>query len=115
MRPDAPALLWDARNDGRSVQAFLAGVHLDDYLANDLIRSAIERQLTIIGEALNRLSRLDPQTASSITDLERIVAFRNLLVHGYSTIDDALVWQLATSRLPALIAELDALLATVEG
>lgn len=67
-----------------------------------MLRSAVERQLEIIGEALNQLSKADPQMGAAIPDLSRIVAFRNILVHGYAVVDNALVWQLLDDRLPAL-------------
>jgi uncharacterized protein with HEPN domain len=60
----------------------------------------VERQFEIIGEALNRLSRIDSEAAKKIDDLPRIVAFRNILSHGYASVDDALVWQLLSDRLP---------------
>jgi len=66
--------------------------------------------LTIIGESLNRLAKVDPTTAGDITDLSRIVGFRNILVHGYTSIDNALVWQLATSKVPPLLSEIADLL-----
>jgi uncharacterized protein with HEPN domain len=75
--------------------------------------SAVERQFEIIGESLNRLSRIDPPTAANVPDLPRIVAFRNVLVHGYATIDDALVWEVATTPMDSLIATLNRLL--IEG
>jgi uncharacterized protein with HEPN domain len=68
-----------------------------------MLRSAVDRQFEIVGEALNRLGHADPETAERIEDLPRIVAFRNVLIHGYATIDDAIVWQVATDRLPGLI------------
>jgi uncharacterized protein with HEPN domain len=58
---------------------------------------------------LNRLSRIDPLTAAKVRDLPRIVAFR-VLVHRYATIDDALVWEVATTRIDSLIATLNRLL-----
>ena len=67
-----------------------------------LLRSAVERQFEIIGEALNQLSKLDADLAAGIPDLRRIVAFRNILIHGYATVDDALVWQALTEKLPDL-------------
>ncbi|TDD85570.1 DUF86 domain-containing protein [Saccharopolyspora karakumensis] len=56
----------------------------------------------MIGEALNQLSKADRELAEKIPDLPRIVAFRNILIHGYATVDDALVWQVLTDRLPPL-------------
>lgn len=76
-----------------------------------MLKSAVERQFQIIGEALNRLRRVDPETAQAVPDLRRIVAFRNVLVHGYATIDDALVWEAATARVDALVDSLERLLA----
>lgn len=75
-----------------------------------MVRSAVERQFLIIGEALNRLGRIDPATAAQIPDLRRIVAFRNVLVHGYAVIDDELVWEVATTRVVGLVRELERLL-----
>ena len=48
-----------------------------------MARSAVERQFEIIGEALGQLARLDPAMAERITDFRRVIAFRNILVHGY--------------------------------
>jgi uncharacterized protein with HEPN domain len=68
-----------------------------------MLRSAVERQFEIIGESLNRLSRVDPLTAANVPDLPRIVAFRNVLVNGYAAIDDVLVWEVATTRIDSLM------------
>lgn len=67
-----------------------------------MLRSAVERQFEIIDEALNQLSKVDGKLAAQVPDLARIVAFRNILIHGYATVDDALVWQVLTERLPRL-------------
>ena len=111
MQPDAAAFLWDARRAAELVQQFCSGLTVDDYVADVLVRSAVERQLAIIGEALNRLSTTDSETAAEITDLARIVSFRNILVHGYTSVDNYLVWQLVTTNLPVLLADVNHLLA----
>lgn len=75
-----------------------------------MLRSAVERQFEVIGEALNKLERVDPDTAARIADLPKIVAFRNILAHGYATIDNVLVWHFANTRLVELSAVLDRLM-----
>jgi uncharacterized protein with HEPN domain len=75
-----------------------------------MLRSAVERQFEIIGEALGQLARVDESVAARITDYRRIIAFRNILVHGYAQVDDRLVWDIAETLLPALHREVAALL-----
>jgi uncharacterized protein with HEPN domain len=75
-----------------------------------MLRSAVERQCEILGEALNRLSRAAPELASRIPELSRAVAFRNLLIHGYATVDDATVWRVVTEDLPVLATHVSKLL-----
>ncbi len=115
MQPEAPGLLWDARKATGLIAQFVVHRTWQDYESDPMLRSAVERQFQIIGEALNKLSRLDPATAAGIPDLPRIVAFRNVLVHGYALIDNELVWEVATTRAPDLFAELGRLLGSDAG
>jgi uncharacterized protein with HEPN domain len=75
-----------------------------------LLRSAVERQFEIVGEALAQLRKVDAETAATIPELPRIVAFRNILIHGYATVDDRIVWGVVEGSLPALRAALKKLL-----
>ena len=59
---------------------------------------------------MNQLSRLDADMAEQIPDLPRIVAFRNILIHGYASVDDRLVWGVVESRLEPLLDAIAALL-----
>jgi uncharacterized protein with HEPN domain len=70
----------------------------------------VERHFEIIGEALNRLNRIDPDTAAQITDAAQIIAFRNVLIHGYDAIDDSRVWDGIQHSLPALHSQVTELL-----
>jgi uncharacterized protein with HEPN domain len=79
--------------------SFIEGKAWGDYQEDVLLRSGVERQFEIIGEALNQLSKAIPEAASQIDDLPRIVAFRNILIHGYAVVDDQVVWQVVTTRL----------------
>ncbi len=110
MQRDPRAYLWDARRAGALVVEFVAERSWADYEADALLRSAVERQFEILGEALSQLGRRAPHLAAGVPDLPRIVAFRNLLIHGYAAIDDRLVWEVATERTAPLLAVLDNLL-----
>ena len=106
----AAKYLWDARRAALRIVAFTSGRVYDDYLSDEMLRSAVERQFEIIGEALAGLRRIDPALAATIPDLPRIVAFRNVLIHGYATVDDRLVWSVVRGNLAGLLAQLDCLL-----
>lgn len=110
MQPETAGLLWDAHEATRLIAEFVSDKSWTDYATDAMLRSAVERQFQIIGEALNRISRLDPATARRIPDLPRIVAFRNVLVHGYAMIDDETVWEVATVRSVDLAQDLRRLL-----
>ena len=107
---EAAKLLWDAHGAAERIARFVAGRSFDDFLADDMLRAAVERQFEIIGEAFAGLRRIDPTLAAGIPDLPRIVAFRNLLLHAYSTVDPKLVWGVVENHLPALHAALVQLL-----
>ena len=107
---DPRAFLWDARASGDAIQRFLSGKRFDDYLADEMLRSAVERQFEILGEALAQLSKTDPKLAARIPDASNAIGFRNVLIHGYAKVDSAIVWQAATQSLPKLRSAVDALL-----
>jgi uncharacterized protein with HEPN domain len=96
MQADAAKYVWDARKAARRILRFAAGRTAADYRGDELLRSAIERQFTILGEALARLRQLDASLAARITDLPRAVAMRNVLVHAYAEIDDV-VWGVSSA------------------
>ncbi|WP_367619121.1 DUF86 domain-containing protein [Brachybacterium sp.] len=77
MQPESPTYLWDARRAAGLVHQFVSGRTFVEYTDDSMLRSAVERQFEIVGEALNRLRRVDPETAAQIPDLARIIAFRN--------------------------------------
>ena len=93
--------------------AFTRGKTFSDYAGDPLLRSAVERQFQIIGEALRVTLQHNPELAASITDVRAIIAFRNQLTHAYSAVDHATVWGLLERRVPQLQAEVTRLLATL--
>jgi uncharacterized protein with HEPN domain len=107
---DPRAFLWDMRDAGKSVVTFVADITFDRYLTNELVRSAVERKLQIIGEALSQLSHVDPVLAARVPDKRSLVAFRNVLVHRYALLDHVQVWQAIQNDLPPLLLALNDLL-----
>ena len=88
------------------------GTHtLNTYLANDLCQSAVERQLEIAGDALGQLRKLDPALFKRIPQGHKVVAFRNVLAHGYASLDHDEVYKVAITDAPALLRAVEELLA----
>jgi uncharacterized protein with HEPN domain len=110
LRRDPKSLLWDAREAANAIATMTAGKSFADFDGDIVLRSAVERQFEIAGEALRQLARLDASLAAKVPDLRDIVAFRNILIHGYAVIDRARVWRVVEKDLPALRAVLDDLL-----
>jgi uncharacterized protein with HEPN domain len=104
-------LLWDAKDAADAIADMTSGKTLQQLLDDIVLRSAVERQFEIVGEALARLARVDEKTAQLIPDLRRIIAFRNILVHGYAEIDHSRVWLVVEKHLPKLRDTLGELLA----
>jgi uncharacterized protein with HEPN domain len=114
MNRQARKLLLDVSESGRSIRAWCEGKAFRDYETDRQFRRAVEREFEIIGEALNRLSDADATIAVKISELPRIVGFRNRIIHGYDTVDDATVWGVVQSHLPKLMQQVDLLLADQE-
>jgi uncharacterized protein with HEPN domain len=104
--------LYDIQQAADLLAAFTEGKRFEDYQNDAMLRAATERQFEIIGEALAQLARLDESLAAGITEYQRIIAFRNILIHGYAQVDDRLVWDIVETKLPALRREVTALLDT---
>jgi uncharacterized protein with HEPN domain len=110
MRLESRKYVHDIQQAARRVAEFTAGKQLADYRSDALLRSAVERQFEIIGEALAQLVKQDEKAAARITEHRRIIAFRNILIHGYADIDDRLVWDIIQAKLPMLRSQIEALL-----
>jgi uncharacterized protein with HEPN domain len=107
-------LLWDAREAANAIAMMTAGKTFADFDRDIVLRSAVERQFEIAGKALRQLERLDAALAAKVPDLREIVAFRNILIHGYAVIDRARVWRAVQDDLPPPRAALDKLLAMTQ-
>lgn len=110
MRLEIAKYLYDVQHAAATLAQFVDGRDWDDYQRDAMLRAAVERQFEIIGEALSQLARRDATLTARIEDHRRIVAFRNILIHGYADVDDALVWDIVQTRLTVLRQRVDVLL-----
>lgn len=110
MRPSRrdAAYLWDMLEATRNVAAIIAGKTFEEYENDLVIRSAIERQVEILGEAANHVSS-EFQTDHPQIPWRRIIGQRNVLAHEYKDIAAKLIWTVATEYIPDLIVALEPL------
>jgi uncharacterized protein with HEPN domain len=110
MNRDQQKLLHDVQSAALAILQFVKGKRLEDYSEDIMLRSAVERQFEIAGEAFVRLRDLDSEFIEMIPDSRKAIAFRNLLIHGYAAIRDEVVWDTAVNHLPNLLAKVNELL-----
>jgi uncharacterized protein with HEPN domain len=101
--------LLDISNSIDSIYEFLGQErNFKYYESNKLLRRAVERELEIIGEALNRILKINPEVG--ITDSRRIVNLRNWVIHSYDTVDNIIIWGIINKDLPLLKKQVSKLL-----
>jgi len=110
MKHNEKVYLQDIREAGKYILEFTKGMPVEEYCTNELVKSAVERKFAIIGEALVRLREEYPELLERITDHEKIIGFRNVLVHGYDIIEATTVWSAIENNLQKLLDETEALL-----
>ena len=110
MQYDTEKYLVDILEAARDITEFSDRMSYDEYIASKLVKAAVERKFEIIGEAMSRLSKAAPATAEQIHEFEKIIAFRNLVIHGYDIVSDPIVWDVIQNKLPNLVADVSKLL-----
>ena len=110
MPPEALKLLVDIQSSLEEIRDFTAGMDFAAYRLDAKCRAAVERKFEIIGEACTRLRDRFPDSYSKIASGPQIVGFRNRLIHGYDNVDDAIVWDIVTHKLPELSLQVEALM-----
>jgi uncharacterized protein with HEPN domain len=108
MEADAAKRLLDAVEAARRIRQFTANLSFEEFSASELVRSAVERQFEIIGEALGKANATDASLDERIPDLPKIVGLRNRLIHGYDSVDDEIVWDIVKSKIPPLLQQMEA-------
>ena len=102
--------LYDIQKACEFIHEFTDGQNFEDYRNNRLLKSAVERQFITIGEALNQAVKRNPDLVSYISNIRKIIDFRNLLTHQYGAVSDAVVWDIVQTNLPKLMDEVTQLL-----
>jgi uncharacterized protein with HEPN domain len=110
MQDEVRTYLFDVLQAAKDIQEFTRGLTYVQYIADAKTQAAVERKFEVIGEALNRIKRLDKAVEATIPDHERIIGFRNVISHGYDVVDPELVWDAIQNHLSALMQVVESLL-----
>jgi uncharacterized protein with HEPN domain len=112
MDHDPKAYLFDIQQACDEIKKFTHGMSFEEYTLNAMVKAAVERKFLVIGEAITKLKKERPEILKEITDHEKIIRFRNVLVHGYDMIDDTTVWSAIKDSMPTLRLEVEKILKT---
>lgn len=80
----------------------LSSLTFNDYKKNLLLKRAIERELEIIGEAMNRIIKRDAEFLIQIPEAKSIISLRNYIIHAYDSVSDENIWAIINNHLPNL-------------
>lgn len=97
------AYLWDIADSCRAILEYVRDSDLSNFEQNRMLRRAVERELSIVGDAVSQATRHFPELEESIGSARQIVRFRNRIIHEYAEVDTEIVWaivQKEVSRLP---------------
>ena len=110
MQPESKKYLYDISQAINEIELFIKGVNIKTFNNNQILQSALERKYEIIGEALNRIKRINEEILSRITDAHKIIGLRNILAHGYDMVDIKILWDATKNNLPKLKQEIKKLI-----
>ena len=110
-----PKLLFDALTAMTAARAFVQGRSFEEYAQSLLLRSAVERQLEILGEACGRLANSDSSLFDHVPQARLAIGLRNRIIHGYDAIDDETVYLTVMQDLEPMAAQLQSWLDRLTG
>ena len=112
MKHEIKMHLYDIKTSIDSIFEFVGEErNFFEYQKNKLVRRAVEREIEIIGEATNRILKIDPEF--NLTNARQIVDTRNWVIHSYDKVDDVIIWGIISIHLPQLKMEIDNYLAQI--
>jgi uncharacterized protein with HEPN domain len=100
-----PAYLFDMLEASEKITLYLENKNFEDFLRDEMLQDAVERNLGVIGEAARRISDNLKQEHPEIP-WRRIIAQRNVLIHEYDDIDIKEIWEVASFHVPRLIDQI---------
>ncbi|MFL6246209.1 MAG: DUF86 domain-containing protein [Thermoanaerobaculia bacterium] len=104
--------LWHIQTACEKVLRLTEGKTAEEYAADDVLPDVVERRLTIVGEAMSKISAVDKDVAARLGNFPRIISFRNQLVHNYHHVEHDAVWLIVQTEVPLLLQKVCELLAT---
>lgn len=107
MKDESRKLLYDLLQAIAEIEIFVVDLDYEAFLQDVKSQRAVEREFEIIGEALNRIKRVDEELLESISEHHKIIGFRNILAHGYDLVDQMLLWKAIKNHLPILKQEVE--------
>jgi uncharacterized protein with HEPN domain len=104
--------LYDVKISVEEIESFFENTPLifEEYKKNKMLKRAVERELEIIGEAINRIIKKDLSYANKIKDAINIIGLRNQVIHAYDNISDENIWAILINHLPQLKQDVSSLL-----
>ena len=106
MQHDPIVCIEDAINACELILQFTENVSEMEYYHDKKTKAAVERKFEIIGEALNRIKKIDMNILKNINNWKEIIGFRNVISHGYDVIEDEIIWDSIQKNIPVLLAQL---------
>lgn len=110
MRHDPRKYLADMLDRASFVREFMAEKSIDDLKQDRVTRSAVERELMVLGEAMYQLHKVDAAVAKRIDSWDKIIGLRHALVHGYDSMNLQIIWDVIHDELNTWITQFEQLL-----
>lgn len=110
MQPDTRKHLLDILEAARDIRAFVEGLDLVAYCQDSKTRAAVERKLEVMCEACCRLRDKHPGVSEMLPYAHRVIGLRNRIIHGYDSVDDAIIWDVVTTKLDAFAEKVELLM-----
>mgnify|MGYP006300028049 FL=1 len=110
MKHDLKTWLFDILQSIEEIESYFSGKpkRFEDYLSDTKTQRAVERNIEIIGEAVSRVLKADPEF--KLDNAHKIIGARNRIIHGYDKISHEVIWSIIINHLPKLQSEISGLI-----